>query len=100
MKILVSNYHYNGTNLASSLYEEYRTHFFPVFEKYTHPDSSKLAQYYEANKIQQQSTIVGQLLQITLDFWKWVYFTFPLLKTTLSIFDIPGLIAREHNNIW
>ena len=98
VKIAVSNEHSDGTDLASSLYREYKNHFFPLLQ------NTKLAQYYRYTEIKlddgSESFMFKRVLEVLLDSWKWIYTTFPLLKTTLSIFDIPGLIAREHHDIW
>ena len=88
--------------MASFLYGEYKNHFFPVLENYTHPESSKLAQYYAESQLENdsESFVLTHILEVLLNSWKWIYTTLPLLKTTLSIFDLPGLIAREHKVIW
>mmetsp|Transcript_9815 Transcript_9815/g.10864 ORF Transcript_9815/g.10864 Transcript_9815/m.10864 type:complete len:1205 (-) Transcript_9815:65-3679(-) len=100
VNISVVNQHFNGTNLASSLYDEYKQHFSPVLQNFTHPDSSKLAQYYVKQEIMKQENyfMFRRALEFILDSWKWLT-TIPLLKTSLSIFDLPGLVAHHHHDI-
>lgn len=101
VKVSVTSDHYNATNLASSLYENYKTHFFPILENYTHPDSSLLAHYYAESKHEEGKALYNlYIMELLLRSWKWIYTTLPLLKTTLSIFDLPGLIAHYHQEIW
>jgi hypothetical protein len=102
VNLSVDNQHFNGTHLASSLYENYKTHFFPVLENYTNPDSPNLAQYYAEKPIENEASLFmfRKVLEFFLDSWKWIYLSFPILKTTLSIFDLPGLIAQNHQDIW
>ena len=102
VKISVTNEHYNATNLASSLYENYKTHFFPILQNYTHPDSSKIAKYYADSQLERssESSMIRSALEVLLYSWRWIYTAIPLLKTTLSIFDLPGLISKNHHEIW
>ncbi len=100
VQVSVNSEHFNGTGLASSLYENYQTHFFPVLENFTHPNSSTLAYYAEIKPTHEIVSVFQPVLQMVLEVWKRIYTAFPLLKTTLSIFDLPGIATSFHHDIW
>ena len=85
----------NGTDLASTLYGEYETHFKPFLRNMT----SEYARHYEDVKlISKLDTfhVVEKMAQIP----KWLFEHIPLLKATLSIFDLPGIMAQTHSDMW
>ena len=85
----------NQTGLASSLYEEYETHFKPFLRHMT----SEYAKHYEdVSLISNIDTyhVIEKLAKIP----KWLFEHIPLLKTTLRIFDLPGIMAQTHSDMW
>mmetsp|Transcript_27634 Transcript_27634/g.42846 ORF Transcript_27634/g.42846 Transcript_27634/m.42846 type:complete len:1310 (+) Transcript_27634:227-4156(+) len=91
----------NATDLASSLYEEYTEHFSHIFRNVTifglleNPDDNNSLSapelLHELNLTQQVHFAIVYALK-TLS-------RIPLLSTTLSLFDLPGLIAQKHTDI-
>jgi len=85
-----------GINLASSLYEEYKEHFFtffsdmaqpPVLSETHHPIFTPFQEFH-AKAYDRTATVCY-----------WIYTHVPLLKTTLAVFDLPGSLAQKHSDI-
>merc|ERR1712113_523782 len=89
-----------GIDLASSLYQEYTEHVSHIFNNVTSFNTS--AAYLNANIIKNMG-IFEQLFKKSYNtiahVIKWLFLEVPLLRTTMSLFDLPGHIAQKHSDM-
>jgi len=84
------------SGLGATIYDEYKTHFYPVLKNFTHPDSS-----LELDPLQSESLfvyIMTSIIEHSSKICEYLFTHVPLLKTTLRIFDLPTVIAQNHHD--
>ena len=86
----------DGMNLQDTLYEEYTTHFAHLF-RHNFDENINLPNYSK-NKVFIELLFKTDFAQILFASLKKAR-DIPLLKTTLSLFDLPGQIAQQHVDI-
>merc|ERR1712238_60379 len=89
----------SGTiDLASSLYDEYITHFSPIFKNFTHINTTNTTHSHQSWVISSltHGTSIYELITYS---WKLMCSEIPLIETTLQIFDLPGGLAQRHNDM-
>ena len=85
----------SGTiDLASSLYDEYITHFSPIFKNFTHINATNTTHSHQSWVISSftHGTSIYELITYS---WKLMCSEIPLIETTLQIFDLPGGKKRK-----
>lgn len=88
-----SNAQFCGTGLATSIYDEYTLHFSHTLEDFqllnitnttAPPDLLPMCRFDE------------KLYSVVSSTFSWLYHEAPFLKTTLAVFDLPGIIGSTH----
>ena len=87
------------TNLAVSIYDEYKEHFYPFLRNMTHTDSSALQREYKTAYIAILAKFLKSLVDLGNSCWDFLFSNFPLLKTTLRLFDLPSLLSKNHHEM-
>mmetsp|Transcript_9644 Transcript_9644/g.11947 ORF Transcript_9644/g.11947 Transcript_9644/m.11947 type:complete len:526 (-) Transcript_9644:28-1605(-) len=98
-------------DLAESLYDEYTNHFSHVFTNFTHVVNSNMTHVFhpeenttafsEDNQFGKHHNFfhAGNAYETLLTCWDWIRENVPLLKFTLAVFDLLGMIAQRHADI-
>jgi hypothetical protein len=93
-----------GIDLASSLYQEYKSHFSHIFDeispasniKFSSADDLFVNRTGNMNSFQQ---FHANAYEMMIEAISWLVKTVPLLQATLQLFDLPGTIAEKHTHI-
>jgi hypothetical protein len=83
--------------LAGSIYDEYKTHFYPALRNFTHTDSSLLQGPFRNEFVSYTASLIKVFVDFGNSFWDFLFCNVPLLKTTLKLFDLPSLVAQNHH---
>ena len=65
----------------------------------THTDSSALQGEYKTAHIAILAKYLKSLVDLGNSCWDFLFSNFPLLKTTLRLFDLPSLVAKNHHDM-
>jgi hypothetical protein len=89
----------NPNSLAGSIYDEYKTHFYPALRNFTYTDSSILQGPFRNEFVSSSASLIKALIEIGNSCWDFLFSNVPLLKTTLKLFDLPSLVAQNHHDM-
>ena len=84
----------DGIDLASSLYKEYISHFSHLFTNLTEAASSK-----HVCETSDSALPEAELLSCFHTIWEFIK-NIPLITTTMELFDLPGSITQNHQDMW
>jgi len=82
-----------GTGLATSIFDEYNTHFSHALEDFqllTTTNSTDPPDVLPSCRFDEY------VYEMVLSTFSWLYHEAPFLKTTLAVFDLPGVIGSTH----
>lgn len=82
-----------GTGLATSLFDEYTTHFSHTLEDFNLLNATNST---SPPDLPPPRRLDEAFYEYFSSFFLWLYQEAPFLKTTLAIFDLPGIIGSTH----
>ena len=85
-----------GTGLAASIYDEYTVHFSHVLDDFQLLNSTNSTFFEESPDFSSSRRVDERIYEIVSSTINWMYNDAPLLKTTLAVFDLPGVIGSTH----
>lgn len=85
-----------GTGLASSIFDEYTSHFSHVLDDFQLLDSTNSTLLTGCRDLFLSTRFDERLYLYISNICSWIYHGAPLMKRTLSIFDLPGVIGNTH----
>lgn len=85
-----------GTGLASSIYDEYANHFSHVLDDFQLVNSTNSSIFHDPPNLFQSCRFDEHVYEKVSSTIRWMHDEAPLLKTTLAIFDLPGVIGSTH----
>jgi hypothetical protein len=93
-----------GIDLASSLYQEYKSHFSHIFDEISPASNMKLSSSGDlfvnrAGNMNSFQQFHANAYEMVIEAISWLVKTVPLLQATLQLFDLPGTIAEKHTHI-
>eukprot|EP00978_Attheya_sp_CCMP212_P007821 scaffold18164_cov62-Attheya_sp.AAC.1 len=94
-----------GIDLASSLYQEYKSHFSHIFDEISPASNMKFSSsddYLFVNRTGNMNSFQqfhANAYEMVIEAISWLVKTVPLLQATLQLFDLPGTIAEKHTHI-
>jgi hypothetical protein len=87
-----------GTGLASSIFDEYTSHFSHALDEFQLL-SSKSTFLSSCREIFQSSRLDERLYDMVSEIFSWLYNEAPLMKRMLEFFDLPGVIGSTHEKM-
>ena len=88
------------TGIAGSIYDEYKTHVYPVLKNFTHAGSTAvLVGPFNTELMTSTASKIKTVMEYGSNTWDFLFTHVPLLKTTLKIFDLPSLVAQNHHDM-
>eukprot|EP00565_Helicotheca_tamesis_P008340 CAMPEP_0185739000 /NCGR_PEP_ID=MMETSP1171-20130828/34377_1 /TAXON_ID=374046 /ORGANISM="Helicotheca tamensis, Strain CCMP826" /LENGTH=314 /DNA_ID=CAMNT_0028410415 /DNA_START=350 /DNA_END=1294 /DNA_ORIENTATION=+ len=100
VKTLQHNVGDGGIDLASSIYEEYTSHFSHMFDDLCPINATVATQDFGlGSSITASERFYAGVISLIARFFTWLFTEVPFLKAILSIFDLPGNIAENHSSI-
>eukprot|EP00547_Thalassionema_nitzschioides_P009961 CAMPEP_0194229198 /NCGR_PEP_ID=MMETSP0156-20130528/43766_1 /TAXON_ID=33649 /ORGANISM="Thalassionema nitzschioides, Strain L26-B" /LENGTH=920 /DNA_ID=CAMNT_0038961739 /DNA_START=678 /DNA_END=3440 /DNA_ORIENTATION=- len=86
--------------LAGSLYDEYKEHFYPILKNFISWDPSPSPPVsLDAGFMTSVLMVIKSGIEIGRASLEFLFSHVPLLKTTLNIFDLPTVIAQNHQDM-
>uniref|UniRef100_A0A7S3PVC3 Calcineurin-like phosphoesterase domain-containing protein n=1 Tax=Chaetoceros debilis TaxID=122233 RepID=A0A7S3PVC3_9STRA len=89
-----------GAGISATIYDEYRTHFYPVLKNFTVANSHTGPQFSRGiGDFDSLPDTIKQSIEFLNNLGDYLFSTVPLLKTTLNFYDLPSLVAQNHNEM-
>eukprot|EP00571_Detonula_confervacea_P006288 CAMPEP_0172319744 /NCGR_PEP_ID=MMETSP1058-20130122/38599_1 /TAXON_ID=83371 /ORGANISM="Detonula confervacea, Strain CCMP 353" /LENGTH=1060 /DNA_ID=CAMNT_0013034863 /DNA_START=643 /DNA_END=3825 /DNA_ORIENTATION=+ len=82
-----------GTGLATSIYDEYTLHFSHTLEDFQLLNATNST---DPPDLLPSCRFDESLYEMVSSTFRWLYHEAPFLKTTLAVFDLPGVIGSTH----
>lgn len=82
------------TGLSASIYQEYKTHFYPLLQKLAYSRASDALDSSTPTKFS-----ISIVIDTIRDCWRFLFTHIPLLKFSLKLFDLPSIIAQNHHDM-
>mmetsp|Transcript_16000 Transcript_16000/g.29015 ORF Transcript_16000/g.29015 Transcript_16000/m.29015 type:complete len:405 (-) Transcript_16000:279-1493(-) len=84
-----------GTGLATSIYDEYTIHFSHTLEDFQLLNTTN-STFRDPPDLFPSCRFDESLYEMVSGTFSWLYHEAPFLKTTLAVFDLPGIIGSTH----
>lgn len=85
-----------GTGLASSIFDEYESHFSHALDDFKLLGSTNSTFLSGCRNLLQSSRLDEQFYGAVSETFSWVHNEAPLMKRVLEFFDLPGVIGSSH----
>mmetsp|Transcript_868 Transcript_868/g.1806 ORF Transcript_868/g.1806 Transcript_868/m.1806 type:complete len:1249 (-) Transcript_868:19-3765(-) len=87
-----------GTGLATSIFDEYTIHFSHTLEDFQLLNATD-STFHDPPDLFPSCRYDESLYEMVSHTLSWLYHEAPFLKTTLAVFDLPGIIGSTHINM-